>query len=101
MIPIFLRYWQALPWLCFSPFTLRSIRYEALRQYDVSEEAKRQNDVLKEDGVQFVGDILAAGYWSARISEISQEDTVLIIGAGLPQKQGSIYPRGYMLLVYG
>lgn len=27
MTPIFLRYWQALPWLCFSPFTLRNIRY--------------------------------------------------------------------------
>lgn len=45
--------------------------------------------------------IPAAGYWGARISEISQEDTVLIIGAGLPQKQGSIHPRGYMLPVYG
>ena len=30
----------------------------------------------------FVGDILATGYWAARISEISEEDTVLIIGAG-------------------
>lgn len=30
----------------------------------------------------FVGDILATGYWAAKISEISQEDTVLIIGAG-------------------
>lgn len=53
------------------------------------------------DETLVVGDILAAGYWGARISEISQEDTVLIIGAGLPQKQGSIHPRGYMLPVYG
>ena len=30
----------------------------------------------------FVGDILATGYWAAKISEIQEEDTVLIIGAG-------------------
>ena len=30
----------------------------------------------------FVGDILATGFWAARISEITPEDTVLIIGAG-------------------
>ena len=30
----------------------------------------------------FVGDILATGYWAARISEITEDDTVLIIGAG-------------------
>ena len=30
----------------------------------------------------FAGDILATGYWAADISEISSEDTVLIIGAG-------------------
>ena len=30
----------------------------------------------------FVGDVLATGFWAARISEISEEDTVLIIGAG-------------------
>ena len=30
----------------------------------------------------FVGDILATGYWAAKISEISEKDTVLIIGAG-------------------
>ena len=34
------------------------------------------------DGGQFVGDILATGFWAARISEITPEDTVLIIGAG-------------------
>ena len=27
-----------------------------------------------------VGDVLATGYWAARISEISEQDTVLIIG---------------------
>ncbi len=30
----------------------------------------------------FVGDVLATGFWAARISEITNEDTVLIIGAG-------------------
>lgn len=30
----------------------------------------------------FVGDVLATGYWAARISEITEDDTVLIIGAG-------------------
>lgn len=30
----------------------------------------------------FVGDILATGYWAAKIGEISEDDTVLIIGAG-------------------
>lgn len=30
----------------------------------------------------FTGDILATGFWAAKISEIKQEDTVLIIGAG-------------------
>ena len=29
-----------------------------------------------------VGDVLATGYWAARISEITEADTVLIIGAG-------------------
>lgn len=29
-----------------------------------------------------VGDVLATGFWATKISEITQEDTVLIIGAG-------------------
>ena len=29
-----------------------------------------------------VGDVLATGFWAARISEITEDDTVLIIGAG-------------------
>ena len=29
-----------------------------------------------------MGDVLATGFWAARISEITEEDTVLIIGAG-------------------
>ena len=30
----------------------------------------------------FVGDVLATGYWAAKISEIKEDDTILIIGAG-------------------
>ena len=33
-------------------------------------------------GHEMVGDVLATGFWAARISEITSEDTVLIIGAG-------------------
>ncbi|MBO5193679.1 MAG: alcohol dehydrogenase catalytic domain-containing protein [Bacteroidales bacterium] len=39
-------------------------------------------DAVSDDQALFVGDILATGFWAARISEISHEDTVLIIGAG-------------------
>ena len=39
-------------------------------------------DTVNDEPALFVGDILATGYWAARISEISEEDTVLIIGAG-------------------
>lgn len=37
---------------------------------------------VSDEQALFVGDILATGYWAAKISEISQQDTVLIIGAG-------------------
>ena len=37
---------------------------------------------VSDEQALFVGDILATGYWAAKISEISQDDTVLIIGAG-------------------
>ncbi|MGM9796942.1 MAG: alcohol dehydrogenase [Parabacteroides sp.] len=39
-------------------------------------------DTVTDEQALFVGDILATGYWAARISEIKLEDTVLIIGAG-------------------
>lgn len=39
-------------------------------------------DSVTDDQALFVGDILATGFWAARISDIKQEDTVLIIGAG-------------------
>ncbi len=39
-------------------------------------------DGVTDEQALFVGDILATGFWAARISEIKSEDTVLIIGAG-------------------
>lgn len=39
-------------------------------------------DEVTDEQALFVGDILATGFWAARISEIKEEDTVLIIGAG-------------------
>ncbi len=39
-------------------------------------------DTVSDEQALFVGDILATGFWAARISEIGAGDTVLIIGAG-------------------
>ena len=39
-------------------------------------------DTVSDEQALFVGDILATGFWAARISEISEGDTVLVIGAG-------------------
>ncbi|MDE6800252.1 MAG: zinc-binding dehydrogenase, partial [Phocaeicola sp.] len=39
-------------------------------------------DSVTDEQALFVGDILATGFWAARIAEITEEDTVLIIGAG-------------------
>ena len=39
-------------------------------------------DGVTDEQALFVGDILATSFWAARISEITPEDTVLIIGAG-------------------
>lgn len=39
-------------------------------------------DTVTDAQALLVGDVLATGYWAARISEITEEDTVLIIGAG-------------------
>ena len=39
-------------------------------------------DGVTDEQALFVGDVLATGFWAARISEISTDDTVLIIGAG-------------------
>ena len=51
----------------------------------------------------FVGDVLATGYWASRISEITEKDTVLIIGAG-PKDENRVrfikehYPDVYTVL---
>ncbi len=37
---------------------------------------------VSDEQALFVGDVLATGFWAARISEITPEDTVLILGAG-------------------
>ena len=39
-------------------------------------------DSVTDEQALFVGDVLATGFWTARISEITEDDTVLIIGAG-------------------
>ncbi len=39
-------------------------------------------ETVSDEQALFVGDILATGFWAARISEIKPEDTILIIGAG-------------------
>lgn len=39
-------------------------------------------DGVSDHQALLVGDVLATGYWAARISEITEDDTVLIIGAG-------------------
>lgn len=39
-------------------------------------------DSVSDEQALFVGDVLATGFWAARISEISGEDTGLVIGAG-------------------
>ena len=39
-------------------------------------------DTVTDEQALLVGDVLATGFWAARISEIREENTVLIIGAG-------------------
>ena len=39
-------------------------------------------DTVTDEQALFFGDVLATGFWAARISEITEDDTVLIIGAG-------------------
>lgn len=41
-------------------------------------------DAVTDEQALLVGDVLATGWWAAQISEIHQEDTVLILGAGPP-----------------
>lgn len=39
-------------------------------------------DSISDEEALFVGDVLATGFWAARISEITKDDTVVIIGGG-------------------
>ena len=39
-------------------------------------------DSVSDEQALFVGDVLATGFWATRIIEITEDDTVLIIGAG-------------------
>lgn len=39
-------------------------------------------DGVTDDQALLVGDVLATGYWATKISQITEEDTVLLIGAG-------------------
>ena len=39
-------------------------------------------DSVADEQALLIGDVLATGFWAARILEITEEDTVLIIGAG-------------------
>ena len=39
-------------------------------------------DTVTDRQALLVGDVLATGYWAAKISEITEDDTVLILGAG-------------------
>lgn len=39
-------------------------------------------DSVTDKQALLVGDVLATGYWAARITEITENDTVLVIGAG-------------------
>lgn len=39
-------------------------------------------ETVSDEQALFVGDILATGFWAAKISEIKEDDTVLIIGGG-------------------
>lgn len=39
-------------------------------------------DNVSDEQALLVGDVLATGYWAAKISEITADDTVLLIGAG-------------------
>lgn len=39
-------------------------------------------DTITDEQALLVGDVLATGYWATKISEITSDDTVLLIGAG-------------------
>ena len=39
-------------------------------------------DGVSDEQALFVGDVLATGFWATRISDVGEEDTVLVLGAG-------------------
>ena len=47
-----------------------------------SQGLNRIPDSVTDEQALFVGDVLATGFWAARISEITPDDTVLVVGAG-------------------
>ena len=55
---------------------------EFVRVPYADEGLNRIPDSVSDNQALFVGDVLATGFWAARISEITEDDTVLIIGAG-------------------
>ena len=55
---------------------------EYVRVPYVDQGLNRIPDAVSDEQALFVGDVLATGFWAARISEITEKDTVLIIGAG-------------------
>lgn len=55
---------------------------EYLRVPYANQGLNRIPDRVSDRQALFVGDILATGFWAARISEIGAEDLVLILGAG-------------------
>ena len=57
-------------------------RTEYVRVPLATQGLNRIPDGVSDEQALFVGDVLATGFWAARISEITEEDTVLIIGAG-------------------
>lgn len=55
---------------------------EYVRVPNADQGLDRIPDAVSDEQALFVGDVLATGFWATRISEISENDTVLIIGAG-------------------
>lgn len=55
---------------------------EYVRVPHANQGLNRIPDGVSDRQALFVGDLLATGFWAARISRIGPEDTVLVIGAG-------------------
>ncbi len=55
---------------------------EFVRVPHANQGLNRIPDCVSDEQALFAGDVLATGYWAAKLSGITPEDTVLIIGAG-------------------